>query len=75
MTCSMTGILAECLAGPGPAWCLPCCELELGESMMNISARTGQGVPKGKFYRDLERKQAEDSRDLAGRASGWSRYE
>lgn len=75
MTCFMAEIFVSCLAGEGPAWCLPCCELELGESMTNISARTGQGIPKGKFYRELERVQAQDARDAASRPRGVSRFE
>lgn len=38
--------------------CTECCMVELGESLELFNVRTNQGIPKAKFYRDLDRAQS-----------------
>lgn len=75
MACWMTGILGECLEADPARICHPCSYAELGETPEHLAQRTSHGTPKGKFYRELERQQAIDSRDNASKPRGRSRFE
>lgn len=46
---------------PGTAGviCTRCALAELGETLMHLQIRTNQGIPKDKYYRDLDRAYAE----------------
>ena len=69
----MAGVLAHCLSTADAALCLTCCEMELGEYLCHIVARTNRGWPEGKYYRWLvdqavivDRRQRAMVRKLAG---------
>lgn len=50
--------VAQCEQADGATLCLSCCLRELGEPLELLNARTNQGIPKAKFYRDLARAQS-----------------
>lgn len=71
----MAGILAQCLHPDEDRICVPCCELQLGESLSDIQKRTNRGIPKGKYYRDLINAREAAIVASRGKARGFSPYE
>lgn len=52
--------------------CVECAMAELGETLELFNARTNAGIPKAKFYRDLERAQSVPDADYR-RMMEWKR--
>lgn len=64
-SCYSRETVAFC-GSPGPGVvCASCAMVELGEDWVNFKARTNMGIPKAKFYRDLERAQGQPDPEFA----------
>jgi hypothetical protein len=59
---SPSAVEMNCPAIPGVV-CTKCCLAELGETMMHLSIRTSQAIPKERYYRDLDAAQAKPDRE------------
>lgn len=73
--CAMAGILAECLSADESALCLPCTELEIGESVQNLTVRCARGWTRNRYEKWLADDQARVAERTARTAKGYSRFE
>lgn len=75
MECEYAPWLAQCWSERQDVLCQPCTLVELGESMQDVRARTANGIPKGKYYRDQVAKVEAEMIARRGLARGSSRFE
>ena len=73
--CAMAGILAECLSADESALCRPCTELEIGESVQNLTVRCAKGWTRNRYEKWLGEEQARVDEKSARTAKGRSRFE